>query len=91
MPQVHVDPEKLRSFAAELKRFAKEVEGQVNGLGNDLARLAQTWRDQEYERFVEEFVATQRQLQVFAEEVRTLAPLLEQDAEAVEKFLRSRG
>jgi uncharacterized protein YukE len=88
MSQIHSDPEKLREFAGELKRFAAVVDEQMSALKSHLGRLGDTWRDQEFESFIHEFASAQNLLKNFVEETRRTAPLLERDAEALEDFQR---
>jgi len=90
MAQAHVDPEKLRSFALQLKHFAAAVENGVGGLRNGMGRLRETWKDQEYETFARQFVSTQELLKRLVQEIRKTAPLLERDAAAIEEYLRYR-
>ena len=55
MPKAIVDPEPLRRFAFELKRFNDEVQAQLSSIQQQFARLGETWQDQEYAKFAEFF------------------------------------
>lgn len=88
MSQVHVDPEKLRSFAQQLKRFAQQTKTTQMSIAQQLQRLGGTWRDQEHKRFVEQFQRTSQLLQSFAAEAEKLTPVLEKDALNIEEFRR---
>ena len=88
MPQVYVDSQKLRSFSRELTNFAQLVEEQMGGLKANLGRLGETWRDQEFEAFVNQLASAQHHLSKFAEETKRTAPLLERDAAAIDEFFR---
>jgi uncharacterized protein YukE len=88
MPQVYVDPHKLRGFARELSEFARLVDDQMNGLRGHLGRLGETWRDQEFEAFTHQFSSAQHHLKKFSEETRRTAPLLERDATEAEEYLK---
>ena len=55
MPQAVVDPEELRQFAQSLKKFNAQLRDRASALGNQLATLSATWRDQEHEKFLREF------------------------------------
>ena len=55
MPQAIVDPEELRRFAQNLKKFNHDVQERVTALGSQLDNLGRTWRDQENKKFAEEF------------------------------------
>jgi uncharacterized protein YukE len=84
--QIHVDPEKLRSFADGLTSFVDVVEEQINTLKRNVSHLGDTWRDQEFERFKSEFESAQHFLSQFAEEARQTVPSLKQDAEKIQEY-----
>lgn len=88
MAQIHVDPEKLRHFAGELKRTTEVISNYFNVLSNDLSRLGSSWQDQEYERFKRDFAPSRQILQRFALETEKIVPLLERDAAAIEDYLK---
>lgn len=90
MAQVYVDPHKLRNFSKELSEFASVVDDQMSGLKSFLGRLGETWRDQEFEAFVNQFSSVQQHLKKFAEETRRTAPLLQRDADRIEEFFRDK-
>jgi len=81
--QVHVDPERLKSFAAELDQFANRVTDYDEGLQSALHRLGETFRDQEYEEFKTHFGASSQLLRRFVEEVKKNVPKLVADAEII--------
>ena len=86
----YVDPEKLRSFAGSLKGYAGFIEESLSKLKAELSRLGDTWRDQEYEAFRDNFVKTQRLLHKFIEEAKRTQALLQRDADALEDAQRVR-
>ena len=88
MPQVYVQPEKLRDFAKQLKTFSDVADQSVKSLKGEIARLSGTWRDQEFDRFVQQFGALQSLLKKFVEETKKTAPLLEKDASIIEESQR---
>lgn len=88
LTQIYVDPEKLRSFARELKSFTEACDNYANALNSKINRLGTTWRDQEYQNFVSHFLPTKELLKKFVEESRRIEPLLEKDAAAIEEYLR---
>ena len=51
-----MDPEEVRRFAKELKRFNDDVQIKAQSLQARFAALGSTWQDQEAEKFAEEFV-----------------------------------
>jgi uncharacterized protein YukE len=88
MPQVYVDPAKLRSFAQQLKRFSTDMSSDINRLGSQLGRLREKWRDQEYDKFIRQFASAQNLLRRFVEETNKTVPLLEKDAIVIEEYQR---
>jgi uncharacterized protein YukE len=86
MAQAHVDPEKLRKFSRQLRGFADFTDATMRRLGGEISRLGNTWRDQEFDRFVREFTRVQAQLKKFVEEARSTAPKIDEDARLAEEY-----
>ena len=57
MSQAIVDPNELRRFAQNLKKFNQELEERLTSLRAQLHSLGATWRDQEHKKFVEAEIA----------------------------------
>ncbi len=89
MPQAVVDPEELRQFARSLKKFNSELRDRATSLGNQLATLGSTWRDQEHKKFVEQFDANMKVLLRFTEAADQYVPYLLRKAEHIEDYLQS--
>jgi len=90
MPQAIVDPEELRRFAMNLKKFSSDVQERSKSLGGQMSALERSWRDQEQKKFAEEF---ERQLQVlgrFLEVIDQHVPYLLRKAEIIEEYLQQR-
>jgi uncharacterized protein YukE len=90
MSKAVVDPNELRRFAADLKKFNGDVQGQMSKLGAALGTLQQTWRDQEQAKFAEEFEATVRVLQKFTKAAEQHVPYLLRKADAADAYLNQR-
>ncbi len=88
MAQIHTDPERMRRFAGDLKKFAETVGHEMSGIRGKLGRLGDTWQDQQYEAFVDIFAKAEGMLKEFVEEARRSAPLIERDAHAIEEAQR---
>jgi uncharacterized protein YukE len=88
MAQIHTDPERMRRFAGDLKKFADSVSNEMSGIRGKLARLGDTWQDQQYETFADIFAKAEGMLKEFVEEARRSAPLIERDAAAIEEAQR---
>jgi uncharacterized protein YukE len=90
MSQAVVDPAELRRFAHNLKRFSTELENSISTLRGQSLTLSQTWRDQEHEKFAQEFDETLLVINRFLEAASQHVPLLLRKAERVEEYLRQR-
>jgi uncharacterized protein YukE len=67
MAQAIMDPEEVRRFAKELKRFNDDVQMKAQSLQARFAALGSTWQDQEAEKFAEEFITTMKVMKKFVE------------------------
>ena len=90
MPQAVVDPGELRRFAHNLKQFTVELHNQLLVLHGQFIGLGDTWRDQEHEKFAEEFEQTLQAVRRFAEAADKHIPFLVRKAERVEDYLEQR-
>ncbi len=90
MPQAIVDPAELRRFAHNLKQFNNELHNHMLVLHGQLVGLGDTWRDQEHEKFVQEFEQTLQVIQRFMEVANQHVPFLLRKAERVEEYLQQR-
>lgn len=90
MPRAIVDPEELRQFARDLKRFNADVQGRMTAMQAKLSSLGQTWRDQEHQKFVTEFEDTMKTLHRFTEASERHIPFLLRKADRVDDYLQQR-
>jgi uncharacterized protein YukE len=90
MAKAIVDPEELRRFAQDLKRFNDQLQNQMKVLHGRMNALGQSWRDQEHTKFAEEFEETMRVLMRFTEASEQHIPFLLRKAERVEEYLQQR-
>ena len=86
--QIHNDPDRLRSFAQRLKQFASTSEEHLAHMKSAVGHLGQSWQDQEFAKFVQQFAAAQRRLSSFIEETHKVTPTLEDDARKLDEYLR---
>lgn len=86
MPKVDADPEELRRFAREIRRFKADVEGQLNRLNGHLQRMRTA--DRQQQRFAADWDKTSRSLRAFLEAIDRYAPYLDKKATKLEEFLR---
>lgn len=90
MAQAIIDPEEVRRFASELKRFNDDVQGRAQALQARFAALGSTWQDQEAEKFAEEFITTMKVLKKFVEISEKNTPYLLRKAQRIEEYLNQR-
>ena len=90
MAKAIVDPEELRRFAHDLKRFNDELHNNLTLLHGRLEALGETWRDQEQQKFREEFEQTMRVLGRFSAAANQHIPFLLRKAERIEEYLQQR-
>ena len=90
MSQAIVDPAELRRFVGNLKRFNADLQGNLAGLHGQLVALGDTWRDQEHDRFRQEFEQTMQALDRFLEIAGDHIPFLLKKAERIEEYLSQR-
>jgi uncharacterized protein YukE len=88
--QAIVDPDELRRFAGNLKRFNGELKNSLTLLHSQLVALGDSWRDQENVKFVQEFEQTMHVLERFVEAANQHIPLLLRKAERVEEYLHQK-
>ena len=87
MSQAVVDPGELRRFAHNLKAFTSELQSSSSVLRGQLLSLSQSWRDQEHEKFAQEFEQTLVAIQRFVESSGQHIPFLLRKAERIEEYL----
>lgn len=90
MAQAIVDPADLRRFAHQLKQFNAEIRDRMTILHGQLMGLGDTWRDQEHDKFVQEFEQTLHVVGAFVELSDQHIPFLLRKAERVEEYLNQR-
>ncbi|MEN1679004.1 MAG: WXG100 family type VII secretion target [Planctomycetota bacterium] len=90
MSQAIVDPNELRRFAMNLKKFNGELEERMTALLAQLHALGSTWRDQEHKKFVEDFEAQMKAISRYIETTNEHAPFLVRKAERIEEYLQQR-
>ena len=91
MPQVIADPAELRRFSVELRKFNDQLRESASRLHTQFVRLGETLRDQEYQKFAQEFEPT---MQALARVMDTITnqyiPYLQRKAQLLEEYSRQR-
>jgi WXG100 family type VII secretion target len=90
MPQAIMDPEEVRRFAEELKRFNLDLQNRLSSLQARFAALGDTWHDQEHVKFAEEFQQTMKAMKRFVEISNQHSPYLLRKAQRIEEYLSQR-
>jgi len=90
MPQAIMDPEEVRRFAEELKRFNMDLQNRISMLQARFASLGDTWQDQEHVKFADEFRQTMKALKRFMEISGQHTPYLMRKAQRIEEYLKQR-
>jgi WXG100 family type VII secretion target len=90
MSKAIVDPAELRRFAQSLKHFNTELGHELSMLQGQFAGLGDTWRDQEHDKFAQEFAETVQALTRFMEVSQQHIPFLLRKAERIEEYLQQR-
>lgn len=90
MAQAIMDPEAVRRFAEELKRFNTDLQNHLNALMARFKSLGDSWQDQEHDKFAEEFAQTAKALKRFVEVSNQHTPYLLRKAQRIEDYLNQR-
>lgn len=90
MSQAIVDPNELRRFASSLKRFNADLQSALAGLHGQLVALGDTWRDQEHDRFRQQYEEATHVIDRFLEVSAEHIPFLLRKAERIEEYLTQR-
>lgn len=85
-----MNPEEVRRFAQELKRFNTETQQRASSLQSRFAALGETWQDQEHEKFATEFLTTMKTIRKFMELSEQHTPFLLRKAQRIEDYLNQR-
>ncbi|MDB6059197.1 MAG: WXG-repeat protein [Verrucomicrobiales bacterium] len=87
MAQAVMDPEQVRRFAEELKRFNADLQTRMSALQARFGQLSDSWQDQEHLKFAEEFKQTMKTLNKFMELSNQHGPYLLRKAQRIEEYL----
>ena len=82
-----MDPDEVRRFAEELKRFNGDLQQGMSSLAARFSALGDTWQDQEQMKFAEEFRSTMKALKKFMEVSNAHGPFLMRKAQRIQDYL----
>ena len=90
MARAIIDPDEVRAFASELKKFNDDLHSRMMSLYMRYKALGETWQDQEQVKFAEEFEKSIKNLKKFVELSNIQAPILMRKAEKIDEYLNQR-
>ncbi len=90
MAKAAVNPDDLRRFAFELKRFNDDLKGQIASVHRQFVKLGETWQDEEHAKFADTFEQMLRALSKFADASDRHIPFLLRKAERIRDYLDQR-
>jgi uncharacterized protein YukE len=82
----HVDPDDLRTFADVLQRSRAELDEILSDVRGQVIAVSESWRDAEYQKFVDVFRVTETTLGRLAEAIQHFVPILRSDADKLETY-----
>lgn len=88
MPQAIVDPEEIEHFVRELQRFNNELQESGSRLNARFVRLGDTWRDQEHQKFAQEYEQTMSMFARFSQASVDQIPVLLNKARIIREYLQ---
>lgn len=88
--QVFVNPDDIRDFARALRDFNRELADATASLHARFIKLGDTWRDQEHDKFAQEFDALVRTLRHFHRSSEDQIPTLIKKADWIDGYLGHR-
>ena len=89
-PQAIASPDDLERFARELKQFNTQLRDSMARLNGQFANLGDTWRDQEHQKFAQEYEQTMRVLARFNQIADQQIPFLMRKAQRIRDYLQQR-
>ena len=90
MSQAVANPEELERFARNLKQFNTQLRDSMSRLQGQFSSLGDTWRDQEQQKFAQEFEQTMRVLHGFMQTADAHIPFLMRKAQRIRDYLNQR-
>lgn len=87
MSRAAVDPEELRRFAFDLKRFNTEMQSQIVSIQRRFVKLGETWQDQEHQKFADDFEKIIGAMAKFVDATDKHIPFLLRKAQKIQEYL----
>lgn len=90
MAKAIVSPEELMQFAAYYKKFNGGMRTELTKMNGAINQLSQSWRDQEFGKFAQQFEEAIRPLNKFLEEGEEQVKFLLRKAQKAEEYIQQR-
>lgn len=90
MAQAIASPEELERFARDLKSYTTQLRDSSTRLNGQFSSLGDTWRDQEHQKFAQEFQQTMHVLDQFMRSADQQIPFLQRKAQRLREYLSQR-
>lgn len=91
MSQVRGNPQEMRKFAAALRRFTQQLETEVKRIDAQTRSVGQTWNDNEYHKFMQDWEQMLSGIKRFVNEAPRYERHVTKKAADLEAYLRSGG
>ena len=88
--QANADPAEIERFAKELKEFTSQLMERSKRLNGQFNQLGDTWRDQEQQKFAQEFEQTMRVIAQFSRSADQQIPFLVRKATRLREYLNQK-
>jgi uncharacterized protein YukE len=86
-PKADADPESIEQFAKELKQYNAEIQSITQRLNGRFRQLSDSWRDQEFQKFEQQYEQTLRTINAFMRLSEAQIPLLKKKADILRAYL----
>jgi uncharacterized protein YukE len=86
-PQAVADPDELERFARELHQYNNQLQDITQKLKGQFGHLSSSWRDQEFQKFEQQFDQTLRTIQSYLRTSESQIPNLHKKARALHEYL----
>lgn len=88
--QVIADPNEIRVLAAYLQKLSGELKNLKNNTRSKVNQLNQSWRDNEYQKFVQQFENDIKPLERLSQSAEEYSQFLKRKANALDTFNNTR-
>ena len=86
MAQLVVNPEELAKFALNLRDFTERLRQDTHRLNGQFSQLRETWRDQEQQKFAQEYMDMMKSIERFLNTSDQHIPFLLRKAERAREY-----